>query len=160
MGIRDWATAATAFERATEAAHAAQLASGEAVAQALLATCRAELGDVEAADRAAARAAGLRSRVTVRQEVFMVDIALAQLRAARPLAGGTTVALTDLAADADRRGWIGWSLEARLAAIDGRSDPGRVLRNAFEKDAHAHGFEWVVRRAERLPDAPKATAHG
>lgn len=155
MQSGDCKAAAPMFRRAIEAAAGAELVSGEAIAQGLLALCAATLGDTTARDAAAARAAQLRSRVNQRQEVFMVDIALARLRAQEGDAVDAAARLHELAADADRHGWLAWSLEARLAEVQslGVSPRAAALRAGIEADARAHGFRWVLARLDRGAEA-------
>ena len=159
----DLPAASAALERAIATASDAQFVAGEAIAQSLYAICAQERGDDAVRDRAKARAAELRSRINQRQEVFMVDIALAQLDALGASPSDGLARLRSLAIDADRRHWLAWSLEARLAevkavAASGDAHGADALRNALEADAKAHGFGWVVTRLAREP-APARVLH-
>src|SRR5665213_2371541 len=89
--------------------------TGEATAQAKLAVCYQTLGRDAERDRALARARQLRTRITEHQEVFSVDIALAQLSGETGQKAAAVATLRDLIADADKRQWLAWSLESRLA---------------------------------------------
>jgi DNA-binding winged helix-turn-helix (wHTH) protein/tetratricopeptide (TPR) repeat protein len=125
---------------------AIEAATGEADADALLAICAAAAGDATERDRALARARTLRATITARQEVYFVDIALAQLDGA---ATGEAVAqLHELALDAERRHFMTWSLEAKLAqwrilAAQGRPE-ARRLRTELEKQARDGGFNRIL----------------
>ena len=62
-----------------------------------------------------------------------------------------------LAADAQKRRWVSWALEARLAELDVLSGAGetarwRALRQSLSADARRLGFLWVARR---LPPAAR-----
>ena len=127
-----------------------EMATGEAIAQSLLALCYQKLGDTNARDRAAARTEELRSRITALGEVFEVDIAMAQLLGETGHQDAAVAALHGLIAEADKRQWIGWSLETRLALVqllESRHDPSAgALRRALIDAATEHGFGSIVMR--------------
>jgi len=130
--------------------------TGEADAQSLLAVCGAALGDVPLRDRARARAAKLRLAITSRLEVYPVDIVLAQL-AAGPERPAAIARLRDIAADAERRHWPSWSLEAKLAAwqlmtLDSDAD-GAVFGRALKDQARRGGFGRVLALLNQPPPA-------
>jgi len=137
----------------------AEMITGEAVADSLLALSYAALNRPAPRDAAARRATELRGRITERQEVLQADIALAQLRGQMGDREGAVATLEALAADAQKRRWVNWSLEARLAELEVLSRAGetartRALRQALSSDARRSGFLWVLRRlavAERRP---------
>lgn len=155
--------ASAALDRAIATASTAQFVAGEAIAQALRALSAQRRGDTAARDRAKARAMQLRSRANQRQEVFMVDIALAQLDAMGEAPADGIARLRALAADAQRRHWLGWSLEARLAEVQSLAaasgtPAADALRHALDADARAHGFGWIVARLARVPTHANAPA--
>jgi tetratricopeptide (TPR) repeat protein len=123
--------------------------TGEADAQALLALCAQALGDSATRDRASARAALLRASITSRQEIFIVDIALARLTSGSQQRADAEAKLQQLAEDAERRHWLSWSLEARLAqwqllTLDGNATAAAHLRSNLEGVARKHGFKRVI----------------
>jgi hypothetical protein len=156
IGRADWTTAIPLLEEAVKVAAGAHFVSGEAMAQSQLAICHAALHQDAARDRNASRARELRSRITEHQEVFAVDIALAQLLGDGGNTDAAIAALRDLVADADRRQWMAWSLEGRLALwrlLDNRHDPSaNDARSSLLEDADAKGFGWVAARLS----APRA----
>ena len=77
----------TSYDEASRGFAAAELRTGEADAQALLALCAEAQGDNAERDSALDRARTLRQAMTSRQEVYVVDIALAQVAAATPTDG-------------------------------------------------------------------------
>ena len=150
LGLRDCKSASLHLENAVHGFAESEATAGEADADALLALCQESLGDAALRDRAANRARELRTRITERQEVFAVDISLAILRAR---GGGASEAVSDLralAADAEHRHWLAWSLEADLAAVEAlqlRHDPAAAtLRAELVSTAREHGFGWVLTR--------------
>jgi DNA-binding winged helix-turn-helix (wHTH) protein/tetratricopeptide (TPR) repeat protein len=149
MGRRRWADARPRLERAADDYAKAEANTGMADAEALLAVCADALGDAKARDAAAARASGLRRGITEHQEVFVVDVALAALRA-RAGDGSAIGDLRALAKDAETRHWLGWSLESRLAAYEAlaaRHDPAAAaLRAEIVASARERGFGWVLAR--------------
>ena len=64
--------------------------------------------------------------------------------------------LIELADDADRRQWLGYALEARLAAVLLLEQQGDATafkqREHLESAAREHGFRWLL---ARLTSAPK-----
>jgi tetratricopeptide (TPR) repeat protein len=130
---------------------AAELASGEADAEALRALCQQQVGNLRARDAAMARALQLRRTITSRQEVYFVDIVAAELGAIPGAPRDTVERLTALATDAEQRHWLTWSLEAKLAAWeyavahDDRAGAAR-LRAQLESSASAHGMGRILAR--------------
>ncbi|MGA9421540.1 MAG: hypothetical protein WBW61_04205, partial [Rhodanobacteraceae bacterium] len=160
IGRGDCNTAIPRVQDAVKTSVAGELTTGEAIAQAELALCYDALGRDAERDRAAARATTLRSRITEHQEVFAVDIALDELRGETGHMDEAVAMLHDLAADADQRHWIAWSLEARLAAVrllDRRGDARALTRrHELQQLARAHGFAWVLSRLSALSPAMQA----
>jgi eukaryotic-like serine/threonine-protein kinase len=147
MDQRQWAAGRDKLREASRGFAAAELRTGEADAQALLALCAQALGDAAERDAAVDRARTLRQAMTSRQEVYVVDIALAQVGTRAD--AGTVEKLLALASDAEQRRFIPWALEARLAAWrllqmrgTGATDE---LRGEIEKAARAHGFGRILR---------------
>ena len=103
------------LRRAAEAFAVAEARTGEADAEALLALCAQALKEPVERDRAESKAWELRTAITSKQEIYMVDIALARLASGGQQRSEAVAKLRELASDAQRRHWIGWSLEARLA---------------------------------------------
>jgi tetratricopeptide (TPR) repeat protein len=123
--------------------------TGEAEARAMLALCEQAMGDSAARDVSLARAKQLRTAITSRQEVFVVEIAVAQLTTGAQQRADAVSKLRELAADAERRQFLSWSLEAQLAAwqmlrLDGQSEAADQLRNEVEAVARKHGFRRVL----------------
>jgi len=137
----DLNTAAEAYARADSA-------TGEANARGLLALCLDGKGRSAERDKAIVDTRELRSRVTTRREVFIADLALAHFPV-RP-ADDAGAALRALGDDAEKRKWVAYALEARLAEWRLRSvaktpaDP--ALRAQIEATAHTKGFAWVLAR--------------
>jgi DNA-binding winged helix-turn-helix (wHTH) protein/tetratricopeptide (TPR) repeat protein len=149
MGRHRWTDARARLEKSSEAFVKAEANTGAADAYAFLALCDDALGDGAARDRAVERAKTLRRGITERQEVVAVDLALTVLRAH----ADDSAAIADLralAADADRRHWLGWSLESRLAEVEAlrrRHDAGaQALGADVASSAKTHGFGWVLAR--------------
>ena len=144
-----FAQAEVRLERASQSFAIDEAQTGEADAQALLALCAQALGDSATRDRASTRAALLRASITSRQEIFMVDIALARLTSGSQQRAEAEAKLQELADDAERRHWLSWSLEARLAQwqllmLDGNSIAAARLRSTLEGVARKHGFKRVI----------------
>ncbi len=160
LGGGDFTAALAPLRAALEVSRKAELVTGEAIAQGQLALAYAGLGREDERDRAAQRAKELRNRITEQQEVFALDIALAQLRGDAGQVEGAVATLRDLGGQADRRDWIAWSLECRLATwqlLEQRHDPAAgPLRRALSADATAHGFKWIVARLKNHYPAPRA----
>jgi tetratricopeptide (TPR) repeat protein len=150
----------------------AALTSGEADAEALLALCEQQAGNITQRDVHLNRAVQLRRSVTSRQEVYFVDIVAAELA---PEAGGQQgplARLMALSADAEQRHWLTWSLEAKLAAwqlamAHHEDATASRLRAELQSSATAHGMgriiammagrkgssgSWVVRTIPPLQD--------
>jgi DNA-binding winged helix-turn-helix (wHTH) protein/tetratricopeptide (TPR) repeat protein len=144
MGLRRWPTALVHFVAAEKGYGDAEMATGQAVAASQAALAYAALGRSADRDREAARARDLRSRITERQEVIQVDMALAQLRGLSGDHAGAIAALNDLAADAATRRWLGWSLEAKLAAV--QLGAGARPRADLAAAARKAGYGWLVKR--------------
>jgi uncharacterized protein HemY len=161
MGRRQWRAARDALRKSLQGWAAQKETPGEATTQALLALCDSALGDTAARDQAAARARDLRGRITQRQEVLYLDIALAELQAdaGRPDAALASLhSLTDAAA---RRHWLGYAFEARLATqwvMERRTDHGgaKVSRDTLAADAREAGFGWVGLRLAAM-STPRGT---
>jgi DNA-binding winged helix-turn-helix (wHTH) protein/tetratricopeptide (TPR) repeat protein len=149
MGQHRWADARVRLERSADQFAKAEVNTGGADAEALLALCADALGDVAARDRAAAHAKELRRGITERLEVLVVDWALAVLRARSGDAAGIAD-LRAMADDAEERHWLGWALESRLAAVEAlrdRHDPAAAaLAAKVASTARAKGFGWVLAR--------------
>ncbi len=150
MGHGDPTAARQHLLQAIDGFSKGEMATGEAIAQSLLALCDRALGDINARDRAAARAKELRSRITARAEVFEVDIATAQLLGETGQHDVAAAALHELITEADKRQWLAWSLESRLALSQllarGQDPSASAVRSALESAAKAHGFGWILLR--------------
>ncbi len=146
---RDWDSARSRLKRASAMFAKSEAITGEADAQALLAMCEEAAGDIAARDSAIARARELRGRITSRQEVFMVDIALALLHTGPEQIDSAISTLHDLIDDAEKRHWITWSLESRLALwqlLAEQHDPSaQSVLDALKAEAKAHGFKRILR---------------
>ncbi|HEV2701744.1 MAG TPA: transcriptional regulator [Steroidobacteraceae bacterium] len=147
-----WSGARDFLRRARAGFAAADEQTGEADASAMQALCDQALGDAAGGEEAATRARTLRRSITSRQEVYVVDIALARLGDAKAPRGATPQRLLALAADADRRHFLGWALEARLAAWELESAQGDAaaedLRREIEVSAGRHGYGRILRRLQ------------
>jgi len=127
----------------------AALTSGEADAEALLALCAQQSGNIKQRDVHLNRAVQLRRSVTSRQEVYFVDIVAAELA---PEAGGQQdplARLIALAADAQQRHWLTWSLEAKLAAwqfatAHHEDAAAARLHAELQSSATAHGMGRIL----------------
>jgi tetratricopeptide (TPR) repeat protein len=144
-----WATAQEPLRRAAKAFAVAEARTGEADAEALLALCAQALKDPAERDRAVAKARELRTAITSRQEVYLVDIALARLASGGQQRSEAVAKLHELASDAQRRHWIGWSLEAKLAEwqilkSEGNEAAASRARADLEAAAHARGFNRII----------------
>jgi eukaryotic-like serine/threonine-protein kinase len=147
MDEKHWTAARDKLGEASRGFAAAELRTGEADAQAMLALCAQALGDKVGRDAAAERARTLRQAITSTQEVYVVDIALAQIGARTDAAA--VEKLLALATDAERRRFVAWALEARLAAwrvlrAQGLG-AGDALRAEIEKTARRHGFGRILK---------------
>jgi hypothetical protein len=149
-----WSAARERLQQASRGFAAAEERTGEADAEAMLALCEQALGNPAGRNQALQRARLLRQSITSRQEVYVVDIALARL--GDPAQSDTSVAankLLALAGDAERRHFIGWALEAKLAAWElmQARDAGAAdtLRAGIENTAREHGFGRVMKLLRR-----------
>jgi tetratricopeptide (TPR) repeat protein len=153
MDAGHWSAARERLEQASHGFAAAEERTGEADAEAMLALCAQALGDGPARDQALERARTLRRSMTSRQEVYLVDITLARIGDASHADPKSTERLLALASDAERRHWLGWSLEAKLAAwelLDARhADSAPALRRDIENTARQHGFGRILKRLAR-----------
>jgi DNA-binding winged helix-turn-helix (wHTH) protein/tetratricopeptide (TPR) repeat protein len=153
MDAARWRPAAEQLRLASRAFAAAEVQTGEAGAQALLALCDQVLGDTAGRDQAAARARLLRQSMSTRQEVYVVDIALIRLAGENHTDAAAVTRLLALATDAEQRHWLAWSLEAKLAAweILRASDTGAAttLRTQIETSARAHDFGRILKLLQR-----------
>ncbi|HVS77034.1 MAG TPA: hypothetical protein VHE11_08875, partial [Steroidobacteraceae bacterium] len=144
-----WSAARKRLERASQGFAAAEARTGEANADAMLALCAQALGDTAARDRALQRARMLRQSMTSRQEVYVVDIAIARLDDASHSGPSSPERLLALAADAERRHWMAWALEAKLAAwqLLRARHAGRAqeLYRDIDATARRHGFGRILR---------------
>ncbi len=125
-------------------------AAVEAIAQALLAVCHAQVNETAARDQAFGRAGELRKRISSPADALPIDIALAEVSG---LSGQVDRAVTDLRAladDADRRQWMPEAFEARLAALQllerTHDAAAPKLRRGIEIMAQQNGFRWVLAR--------------
>lgn len=147
-----WSAARERLERASQGFAAAEARTGEANADAMLALCAQALRDTAAQDQAVQRARVLRESMTSRQEVYVVDIAMARLDT---LHSGQSSAerLLVLAADAERRHWTAWALEAKLAAWQllraRHAGKAHALYRDIDETARRHGFGRILRLLER-----------
>ena len=137
------------LERARDGFAAAEARTGQADAEAMLALCDEALGMPKERDAALAKARDLRRSITSRQEVYVVDIALAALGSRSRGHADAIAALEELAADAERRRWLGWSLESSLVAWrlarDSHDAPHAArLRQRIESEARMHGFGRIL----------------
>lgn len=160
MDEKLWAAARDKLREASRGFAAAELRTGEADAQALLALCAQALGEITERDSAMERARTLRQAMTSRQEVYVVDIALAQVAAATRADGTAVQKLLALATDAEQRRFVPWALEARVAAwrimqAEGTGAPA-ALRAQIERTARRDGFVRIL----RLLSEPVPTVDG
>jgi hypothetical protein len=100
-------------------------------------------------DAALARARDLRRSITSRQEVYVVDMALAAVGGGSRGYAESIAALEELAADAERRHWLAWSLESSLVAWrlarDSHDAPRTArLHERIESEARKHGFGRIL----------------
>jgi tetratricopeptide (TPR) repeat protein len=144
-----WAMAQEPLRRAAKAFAVVEARTGEADAEALMALCAQALKDPAERDRAVAKARELRTAITSKQEVYLVDIALARLASGGQQRSEAVAKLRELASDAERRHWIGWSLEAKLAEwqilkSEGSEAAASRARADLEATAHARGFNRII----------------
>ncbi len=151
IGRRHWSSARDHLKKSIDAFTAIGETAGEANAQSLLALAYSAMEMHAERDQAAARAGELRAKVNQRQQVFVVDLALQQLRAEAGDVDAAVSALRSMSADAARRNWVSLSLEAGVAAHAllvqaGKNELADVLRADIDKTAQEHHFEWVRAR--------------
>jgi DNA-binding winged helix-turn-helix (wHTH) protein/tetratricopeptide (TPR) repeat protein/TolB-like protein len=162
MGQRRWNDARKQLQDALKGWTASEEIAGEAIAEGQLALCAAALGDVAERDRASKHAHALRGRITERQEVASLDIALAQLQDETGDHDAAIAKLRALAADADRRQWPGLALETRLAMLqllERSRDPGSAaLHDEIRDKARRLGYGWILARLEADRSKPAATS--
>lgn len=148
MDERRWSAARERLERASQGFATAEERTGEADADAMLALCAQALGDTTARDRALQRARVLRQSMTSRQEIYFVDIAMARLAADAHSGPSSAEQLLALAADAERRHWMGWALEAKLAAWQllraRHAERAQALYREIDETARRHGFGRIL----------------
>ncbi|HLY51973.1 MAG TPA: hypothetical protein VKQ31_03085, partial [Steroidobacteraceae bacterium] len=148
-----WSAARERLSQASRGFAAGEERTGEADAEAMLALCAQALGDATARDQSLERARSLRQSITSRQEVYVVDIALARLASASDRGEKSAARLVALAADAERRHWMVWALEAKLAAWELMRDRHAAgadsLRRDIEDTARRHGFGRILRLIRR-----------
>ena len=153
MDNERWGAARERLQRAVHGFAGAGEQTGEAQGLAMLALCSQALGNVAERDRAAGRARELRQAINSRQEVFSVDVGLAQLEGQVHSDAAAVSTLLALATDAERRRWLGWMLEAKLAAweLSRVRDAGaaEALHVEIEKTAREHGFIRILNLLRR-----------
>ena len=149
MDAEHWAAARDELREASRGFAAAEIQTGEADAEALLALCTQAMKNTAEREVAVERARKLRQAITSRQEVYIVDIALAQISAASLTNKTAIEKLLTLAADAEQRRFNSLALEAKLAAYrllraqgQSKADP---LRSEIEKTAREHGFGRILK---------------
>lgn len=163
MDEKRWRTARDKLREAGRGFAAAELQTGEAQAQALLALCAQAEGDNAERDSALDRARKLRQAITSRQEVYVVDIVLAQVAAATHADGAALHKLLALATDAERRHFMAWTLEAKLAAwrfMQTKGTGGSAALHAdIERTARRYSFGRVLRLLlETAPNGQRFTS--
>lgn len=147
MGRRDWQAAAVRIHRASSLFTQADIVTGQALTEALLALCDQAEGRSAQAGIDAVRARTLRGRMTEREQAMMTDIALAQYLGRTGKREQALESLTGLAGDAERRQWTSWDYEAKLAAIDFMPTPAASrARSALAAQARQRGFLWIAKR--------------
>lgn len=143
-----WTRAQEQLRQAMKGFAGAEAHTGEANAEALLALCAQMLKQPVERDRAATRARELRTAISSRQEIYLVEIALAKLAAGNQRSAAVN-RLRELASDAQRRRWVGWSLESKLAewqilTSEGNKPDASETRKELEKTARTMGFRRVL----------------
>ncbi len=151
IGRKRWSAARNALAHAIDEFVIIGETAGEANAQGLLALTAAALEKHDDSERAAARARELRTRINQRQQVFVVDLAVAQLQGRGAARADAIATLRTMATDAEQRQWRSLALEAKLAAWELLQDGGDTaaaasLRREIESQAKQHGFNWVLTR--------------
>jgi hypothetical protein len=91
----------------------------------------------------------------VRGAVFVADVALAKLHAPAGEKARAAESLLALAADAEKRFWIGPALEARLAAVTVMQNTNAASAEAYREQvaasARQQGYGWVLARLQASP---------
>jgi hypothetical protein len=152
MGEGQWAKAVGLIETAKQEYARADLKTGEAVAESLLALCYSALSEPVQRDAVVKRATELRSAMTERQEVLQVDVALDELHGETGQSREAVSQLESLAADARQRSWPSWALEAELAELRvlrkaGDTSRAAALKAQIAAEAKRQGFGWILQRA-------------
>ncbi len=146
MGGGDCRSARLRFQSAAEKYSKAKNPVNEALALALLALCSSDRKEI------AEQARTLRSAATTRRDVFETDIALARLSAIPGSTQAARLKLRGLAEEAEKRRWLAYALEARLAEIQlldkSRAGEAVALQKQLSSDAKSNGFGWVLARLE------------
>jgi tetratricopeptide (TPR) repeat protein/TolB-like protein len=129
--------------------------TGQAEAEALRASCYQQVGDARQRDAALASAQTLRAAITSRLEIYIVDIVSAQLGFAEGRHTDAIAKLNALAADAARRHWLRWSLEAQLAAwqlaqTNRDQTSAARLRKDLENAARSHNMGRILARVKQV----------
>ncbi|MEP6938827.1 MAG: protein kinase [Rudaea sp.] len=143
---KDLAGAGQRLERAVSGYAGAESATGGANAQALLAYCRRLQGQDAASSAALIRARELRSSVTLRREVFVADMFLAEMKD-----GDSAISdLRILAENARRSDWVAYFLEARISTLRllqrAQSPMAKSVKAEIESMARDKGFNWILAR--------------
>jgi DNA-binding winged helix-turn-helix (wHTH) protein/tetratricopeptide (TPR) repeat protein len=147
MARRDWRTAANRFNRADQLSTRADIVTGQALSASLLALCDQATGRASQAASDARRAKTLRARMNEREEAMIADIALAQYLGRTGERGQALATLNALSADAERRQWLSWAFEAKLAAIEFIPPSAAArARSSLKTQARQAGFLWVAKR--------------
>jgi len=153
MARQRWAEAAKRLQLAID--KSAALPIFEVNAQSLMAQCRLSQGQRPEAERALARARELRSRITMRGAVFVADVALANFDTRAGTKSRAAESLLALAADGEKRFWIGPALDAQLAALAmleaAHAASAEVHREQIATSARQHGYGWVLARLQASP---------
>lgn len=147
MSRRNWPAAVGRINRASQLFTHSDIVTGQALTSSLLALCEQATGRAMQSAGDAGRARALRRRMNEREEAMMTDIALAQYIGRTGQRSQALATLNALAADAQRRQWLSWTLEARLAAVEFMPAAAAAHeRNELAARARKSGFLWVVRR--------------
>lgn len=152
------ASARQLLQDAAQMYSAKEAHTGEANAYALLALCAQAQGDSAERDRAAERSRQLRAAITSKQEVYVVDIALAQLATGDRARNDAVAQLRQLAIDAEQRHWMSWSLEAQLAEwrvlkTGGEEAAASRLADELNSKARHYGFRRILALLNRPQQA-------
>ncbi len=155
MEQRRWDKALVTLGKAVEGFAQIEAKTGQAESEALRAACYQQIGDQQGRNAALARAQMLRAAITSRLEIYMVDIVTAQLGFAEEHHRDAIAKLNALALDAERRHWLRWSLEARLAAwqlaqTNGDRTSALRMRKGLETAASNHNMGRIIARIQQL----------